>query len=159
MRYQKCSLLHPAQVLGRIQTTSGAFVIPQDTLNRSCTSSHSSSAAACPTPAPWALAISAVTLPASCKTLRSVASINRYRRVSQSCIVIGILEQALDDLLVAIRSTDGLNPGWRTGFRQEKGPGDYPSPCVMVEPGGIEPPSASPPQRDLHTYSGHLVLT
>jgi len=29
----------------------------------------------------------------------------------------------------------------------------------MVEPAGIEPASASPLQQDLHTYSGHLVLT
>lgn len=29
----------------------------------------------------------------------------------------------------------------------------------MVEPGGIEPPSASPTQAVLHTYSGQLNLT
>ena len=28
------------------------------------------------------------------------------------------------------RSTGGRNPAWRGDFGQEKGPGDYPSPCV-----------------------------
>jgi len=32
----------------------------------------------------------------------------------------------------------------------KKGPGDYPSPSGLVEPGGIEPPSESPPQAVLH---------
>ena len=32
-----------------------------------------------------------LTLPASCKTSRSAASIKRFRRVSQSCMVMGIL--------------------------------------------------------------------
>jgi hypothetical protein len=42
-----------------------------------------------------ALAISAVTFPASCNIFRSVASMNRFRRVSQSCIVIGICRSAI----------------------------------------------------------------
>ena len=28
------------------------------------------------------------------------------------------------------RKPIGRNPAWRGDFRQEKGPGDYPSPCV-----------------------------
>ena len=32
--------------------------------------------------------------------------------------------------LMATRSTDGRNPAWRGDFRQEKGPGEYPSPCI-----------------------------
>ncbi len=31
--------------------------------------------------------------------------------------------------LMITRSTGGWNPAWRGDFRQEKGPGDYPSPC------------------------------
>lgn len=31
---------------------------------------------------------------------------------------------------VTTRSTGGRNPAWRGDSRQEKGPGDYPSPCV-----------------------------
>ena len=31
---------------------------------------------------------------------------------------------------MATRSTDGRDPAWRGDFRQEKGPGDFPSPCV-----------------------------
>jgi len=30
---------------------------------------------------------------------------------------------------------------------------------ILVEPGGIEPPSASPLQTDLHTYPPYLDLT
>ena len=32
--------------------------------------------------------------------------------------------------LMATRSTGGRNPAWCGDFRQEKGPGDYPGPCV-----------------------------
>ena len=32
--------------------------------------------------------------------------------------------------LLATRSTGGRNPAWRGDFRQEKGPGDYPSPWI-----------------------------
>src|SRR5690606_8692601 len=32
--------------------------------------------------------------------------------------------------LVTTRSTGGRNPAWRADFREEKGPGDCPSPCV-----------------------------
>lgn len=42
-----------------------------------------------------AFAISAVTLPASESTARSVASRKRFRRVSQSCMVMGILRSAM----------------------------------------------------------------
>lgn len=35
-------------------------------------------------------------------------------------------------------------------LRAKKRPGHYPSPLGLVEPGGIEPPSASPLQAVLH---------
>jgi hypothetical protein len=31
---------------------------------------------------------------------------------------------------MATRSTGGLNPAWRGDFGQEKGPGEFPSPCM-----------------------------
>jgi len=44
--------------------------------------------------------------------------------------------------------------------RTKKGPGDYPSPLrYLVEPGGIEPPSASPPQAVLHVYSVNFLFS
>ena len=42
---------------------------------------------------------------------------------------------------------------------KEKAPTDNSRGFNLVEPGGIEPPSASPLQTDLHTYPPYLDLT
>ena len=56
-------------------------------------------------------------------------------------------------------SVGGANPNIRESWTK-KGLGDHPSPLrYLVEPGGIEPPSASPPQAVLHAYSVNLDLT
>ncbi len=49
-----------------------------------------------------------------------------------------------------VRKPVGASSARCGSLAQEKGPGDYPSPVGLVEPGGIEPPSESPPQAVLH---------
>ena len=73
-------------------TDSICFTIRSKSLsnNRSCTMRYFSYSLSA-----WVLAISAVTLPASCRILRSVAAIKRFRRDSQSCMVMGILRSAI----------------------------------------------------------------
>ena len=60
--------------------------------------------------------------------------------------------------LATTRSTGGRNPVWRGDFRQEKGPGDFPSPCVWWSWRELNPrPQAF--VRQIYMFSGLIWIS